>query len=350
MYLRTRGDPERVHELAIDFLKKHESAFESVKTTFGFPDLQVDVLGRRRTPFGIAAGFDKDGDALLPLSFIFGFEEPGTVVLNEREGNPKPRITVDAKKGDMYNAQGFPSKGAGHFLGNIRSYRARNGEAPLLVSISGLPTPTNPIESALAEMGTLAEMIGPYADGLVWNPFSPNTASLKMLRTRETFRAAAELLTTKVGRKTKLVKMGPYDNDPEARSEWLELLRGWMEGGGDGAVCVNTYTVTRNQVPSRNWGYPTAGRSGRFLQEFRNRAVRDARENFPDSLIVATGGIETGLEAWNAFEAGANLIEGYTPYAFEGFGLLRDVAVQLESILRDKGYKDLAGFIENRHS
>lgn len=349
LYLRTGGDPERVHEFAIDFLRKHESTFESTRARFDFPDLQLDVLGRRRIPFGTAAGFDKDGDALYPLGFIFGFEEPGTVVLAEREGNPMPRIAVDGKRRDLYNAQGFPSKGANHFLSNIRSYKERNGEAPLLVSISGLPAPANPIESSLAEMETLAEMVGPYADGLVWNPFSPNTASLRMLRTKETFLATAELLKKKVGRKAKLVKMGPYEDEPEARSEWLGLLRGWMDGGGDGAVCVNTYTVPRTQVPAGNWGYPTAGRSGRFLREYRNRALRDARAAFPESLIVATGGIDTGLEAWNAFEAGANLIEGYTPYIFEGFGLLRDIALQLRSILRDRGYKDLSGYIQSRH-
>lgn len=348
LYLRAGGDAERVHEMAVGFLQKHENMFEDLKDMFDFPNLHLNVIGQDRMPFGTAAGFDKDGEALYLLSFIFGFEEPGTVTLLRREGNPKPRVAVDNARKELYNAQGFPSLGADHFVSNIRKYRERDGKAPLLVSICGIPPSPELMEVAFSELSSLADKIGPYADGLVWDPYSPNTASLRALLTKETFQATAELLRGKIGRKPKLVKMGPYDGAQE-RSEWLELLQAWMEGGGDGVVCVNTYMVPRAQVPAKSWGYPSAGRSGRFLQEFRDRAVRDARSMFPDSMIIATGGIDSGAEAWKALQAGANLLEGYTPYTFEGLGLLIGIAQELQALLRKEGYKSLSEFIDDRH-
>ena len=348
LYSQCGGDPEKVHETAIRLLREHQNDIESVSSRFDFPNLRLSILGKDRMPFGTAAGFDKDGEALYPLSLIFGFEEPGSVVLLQREGNPRPRVAVDNKRKESYNAQGFPSKGASAFVSNIKRYWGSKGEAPLFVSICGVPRSPDLNEDTCSEMGTLVEMIGPYADGFVWNPFSPNTKALELLRTKEIFQRTAELLRSRAGQKLKLVKMGAYDDLSESQSQWLGLLDAWMEGGGDGVVSVNAYQVPREQVPSDRWGYPSAGRGGRFLHEYMERAVRDARRRCPDSLIVATGGIDSGFEAMRAFEAGADLIEGFTPYTFEGFGLLIRIARETEGLLQKRGYASLSEFLERR--
>lgn len=347
-YSLADGDPEKVHELALEALTDFERVLAKASPQFDFPDLRVQIAGKEVMPFGTAAGLDKNGDALLPLSHIFGFLEPGTVVVSERKGNDRPRVAVDTVNEDIYNAQGFPSKGLEYFLSRARHYQEKGGKAPLLISVCGLPPIPEKIETAFDELELLVDTLCPYASGFVWNPFSPNTSALKALRTPKVFRRSAELVARKAPGKLKLVKMGPFDGDEEQSSYWLGLVDAWLEGGADGIVAVNTYAVPNNQVPSKSWGYPSAGRSGRFLQDYRQRAIADARRTFPSAVIIATGGIDSGQQAWNAFEAGADALEGYTPYTFHGFGLLREMALHIREQLARHGCKTLSEYLAHR--
>lgn len=343
-YVLAGGDPERVHEMAIKALNEYVDVIEQVSPEFDSPNLRIEIAGQNVMPFGTAAGLDKNGDALYPLSKIFGFLEAGTVVVNERPGNSRPRIAVDEIREEIYNAQGFPSKGLEYFLGNVRKYRKSGGKAPLLVSICGIPQEPTKLDVAYNELEKLLGEIGPYADGFVWNPFSPNTGALSALRTPKEFKSSAELVARKAGSKLKLVKMGPYDQNYEKENEWLGLVEAWLEGGGDGIVAVNTRMIPKEQVPSRSWGYQSAGRSGPFLQDYRQLAITAARKEFPNAFIVGVGGIDSGDQAFAACEAGANALESYTPYTFHGFGLLLEMAAGLSQSLSKQGYKSLSDF------
>jgi dihydroorotate dehydrogenase len=348
-YRRAKGDPEKVHELALEAIRNFDDILAELSPQFEFPRLRVDLKGQNVFPFGIAAGLDKNADALLPLSRIFGFLEPGTVVVKPREGNPRPRLYADVAHDDVYNAQGFPSRGLSYFLADLRRYREAGGDKPVYVSICGIPPTPDQIEEAHAELEQLVKALDPYADGFVWNPFSPNTAALRALREPEEFRKSAELISRLAGaNKLKLVKMGPCEST-EATA-WLNLANGWMEGGGDGVVAVNTYLTPRNRIPMEKWGYPTAGRSGRFLQRYRQRAIELTRKQIPNSIIIATGGIDSAEQAWAAFEAGADALEGYTPYTFSGFGLLLKIAKGLEARLNKEGFQNLQEFLQQRRS
>ena len=144
--------------------------------------------------------------------------------------------------------------------------------------------------------------------------------------------------------------MGPYDDDTLKRKEWLSLVNAYLEGGGNGIVAVNTFMVPKEKVPTKNWGYPSAGRSGAFLQEYRQRAIRDARKAFPNITIIATGGIDSVEEAWDAFRAGANAIECYTSYTFHGFGLLIKIAHGIREKLYTLGYMNLKEFQKTKYN
>lgn len=188
----------------------------------------------------------------------------------------------------------------------------------------------------------ITEKINPYADGFVWNPFSPNTAALAALRTPQEFRRSAELIEKKAPDKLKLVKMGPYEG--EQKMEWLGLVDAWMNGGGDGVVAVNTYPVPSDIVPSKKWGYGSAGISGSFLKVYRRYAIRDCRQAFPDAVIIATDGIDSGEDAWLTIEAGADALEGYTPYTFHGLGLMLEMADFISEKIYEHGYESLAEY------
>ncbi len=338
LYRKAGNDPERMHELTTRLLSENHSVLRMISGIFRHPrELYVSVKGKPLAPFGTAAGLDKNGDALKAFSYFFGFMEPGTVVASPRKGNDRPRVAVDEQALDVYNAQGFPSKGLAHFKERMIDYRKSGGRTPVYVSICGLPiSEEKAIDVAMGEMAVLLRELNEYADGFVWNPFSPNTAALKLLMEPELFKQTSELMKRHAPDKLRLVKMGPYEEHERPVS--MKLAGSFIDGGGDGIVTTNTKMHPREQVPHPAWGYKSAGRSGSFLRPYRLRAVRQTREEFPDSLIIATGGIYDGDDAYETFKSGANLLEGYTPYTFYGLGLLRDIEKRVARRLKQDGY------------
>ncbi len=342
-YALAGGDPEKVHEMALEALNEYWDVIEDFSPRFYEEALEIKINGKSVMPFGTAAGLDKNADAVRPLSYLLGFQEVGTIIVNPRDGNARPRVAVDEENGDLYNAQGFPSKGLKHAKQKLQDYRESGGKGVILASICGIPPEPDRLDVAYNETQQILAELDSLVDGFVWNPFSPNTVALTALRTPETFEKYANLVKRTADKRLALVKMGPYDDEPEKRGQWLGLARGWMVGGGDGIVAVNTYMVPKEKVPSNSWGYQSAGRSGRFLQNYRQRAVEEARREFPDAFIIATGGIDSGEEAWKTVKSGADALEGYTPYTFHGFALLLDIAEGLKYHLKASG-KSLSEF------
>lgn len=342
LYEKCNGDAETVHEAVLDILNENQWALRLLQPFFRAPEeLKIRLNGKEVTPFGTAAGLDKNGDVLTPLSYFFGFQEPGTVVVNPRPGNNRPRVAADSKLEDAWNAQGFPGKGLPYFLAKIRKFRETRGYKPTVyASICGLPiSEQNAVDVAMQEMDQLLTTLVAYVDGFVWNPYSPHTAALTLLRTPQIFRESAELMKRRASGKLRLIKIGPYTVDK--RNEAFSLINGFMEGGGHGSVDVNTLGFPKEQIPVSNWGYSLGGRSGRFLHDYRMRAIRDMREAFPNAVIVATGGISDGDDAYETSEAGATMLEGYTPYTFHGLGLLPRIEEGVAQRLRQDGYQNL---------
>ncbi|MBI2110614.1 hypothetical protein HYT51_02445 [Candidatus Woesearchaeota archaeon] len=345
-YLLAKGDPEVVHEMALEALNEYEDVLEEKSNNFSFPRLRVQLANKKVGAFGTAAGLDKNANAIGPLSHIVGFQECGTFVIPKRPGNDRPRIAVDEEHENLYNAQGFPSKGCIYAQLNLGGYRESLGKGVIYASICGIPSDSEGLGVAFRDTEKLLSNLDSLVDGFVWNPFSPNTTTLTALRNPEIFEQYAKRIRETAGNRLALVKMGPYESSQ--RTSWLDLVRGWMKGGGDGVVVVNTYVVPKERVPSKEWGYQSAGVSGRFLQEYRQRAIIDIRSEFPKAIIVATGGVNSSEQAWAAFEAGANVLEGYTPYTFHGFGLLQQMARGVEEKLNALGYDSLAEFQEKK--
>lgn len=336
------GDAERVHELVLHTMREQgvvsRYMAHALSPVFFSPpeNLSIRIKGieQKIVPFGTAAGMDKNGEALFAFGNIFGFQEPGTIIVPSREGNN--RIRVASHGLNAFNCQGFPSKGLSYFYSNITKYRQSGGKAIIFANICGLPvSETNAIKVAMSEMETLMGSLNSHVDGYVWNPFSPNTKALEGLRTPEIFYDTACLMEKLAPGKPRLLKLGPYEE--KDRSTAMLLVSGFIRGGGHGVVTTNTKKVDRQALPEglkESWGYESAGISGELLKPYRIRSIFDIRLAFPNSIIVATGGIYTSEDAYLSFCAGANMLEGYTPYTVFGPGLvihlMRGVSERLE--------------------
>jgi hypothetical protein len=210
------GLPESVHELILDSLHENAWATRFIAPFFKAPEnVIITIKEKRWVPFGTAAGVDKNCLALEAFGNIFGFQEPGTVIIPGRKGNDKPRVAVSEKDQDIYNAQGFPSDGVEKSSKRLSDYRENGGNAKIIVSICGLPLDDSKVSEEVAVGRALDEILDlieklPNVQGYVWNPFSPNTASLKMLRKPSTFHRVALMLQV-FEYQLKLVKMGPYE-------------------------------------------------------------------------------------------------------------------------------------------
>ncbi len=332
-----RYDPEDVHDAVMRHLPEFKDIIVRNSNVDRFPELETEIKGVRMLPFGTAAGMDKNCMALDEFSHVFGFQKPGTMIVPKRDGNKRPRVAVDERKEDAYNAQGFPFEGFDVVFPRLKAHRQSHADTVIYGSVCGLPAETD-INRAYEELELLATELSPYVDGIEWNPFSPNTASLQRLRTPEVFRESARLIRRILGERLLLVKMGPYEES--GKKEWLGLVKAFLDGGGDGVTATNTYMVKREDVPSE-WGYTSAGRSGRFLSPYRMRAVKDARSAFPSAVIFAAGGIFDAYDAYETFVAGADALEGYTHYVFYGLGLARQMMKGVGRRLKEEGYRSL---------
>lgn len=344
LYEKCGGDAETVHELVLHLLRTEGYATRFISPFFRpQKNLMIEVNGKDVCPFGTAAGMDKDGEVLTAFGRIYGFQEPGTVVLFERYGDNKIRVAALEEYLDVANAQGFSSKGLEYFLEKISAYRRAGGKAIIYANICGLPlSEKNAVQNAMKEMEILITKLLPYVDGFVWNPASPNIAALKLLRNPIVFHDTAQLMTQLAKDKLRLVKIWTYE--PKEKDATFQMIGKFIEEGGHGVVTTNTKMFSKDQLPEHirdKWGHTSFGRSGAFLRDYRLRSVKDMRIAFPDAIIIGTGGIYTPDDAYDTFRAGANMLEGFTPYAYFGPGLVKNLMKGVSVRMYNDGFQFL---------
>jgi len=350
-----------VHEKAKERLLKMTDKFRSNSYYFDPGDqltLKIETQ-ELKGPVGFAAGFDKNCDILRPTSYIFGFLSPGSVLKEPHTGNsqrPKSegtiRIAVDDEREAIINAQGYPHKGLGYTVNNLRKFNEETrGNAKILLNFSGI-TDTYTEDAVLDSCREILVRTSPYVDfGFEENRTSPNTDFNKVLQTPEFTKKIADLMNTHVPGKAKASKISPYDSlKPldEERENKLKLIKAFYENGGQIVVLGNTRPIdTRANKLTQKFARGIAGESGRPLFPYMLRLVEDVHNAFPSLTIIACGGIFSGEDAWKAYEKGATLVELYTALTFYGFGIVHEI----HSILKKKlGSETLQGFIEKRDS
>jgi len=330
-------DPETAHGLSLRALA---SGMPVCAPPIASQRLAVTIAGLAfPNPLGIAAGYDKNGeapDALLRLGF--GFAEIGTVTPLPQAGNPKPRIFRLPEDKGVINRLGFNNRGHEAALARLRARAGHGG-------IVGVNIGTNK-DSAdrIGDYELGAARFAPLASYLTVNISSPNTPGLRNLQSQESL---AELLARTVAARSKalagsgkttpiFLKIAPDLSD----AELAELAEEVLASGIDGLIVSNT-TVARTNLKSPQ-ATEAGGLSGTPL--FTRSTVVLARMRRlvgPKLPIIGAGGVDSAETALEKIRAGADLVQLYSGMIYEGPGLPGRIVAGLDRLAQDNGVRSI---------
>lgn len=296
-------DAEDAHELAVRqmiALQKIPLVLRAIECFCApQPGARRELMGLTfRSPIGIAAGFDKNA-LLMPMlaALGFGFVEVGTVTLRPQPGNPRPRLFRYPEHHALINRLGFNNDGADVVAERLKSWIPT---VPLFVNIG--KNLDVPVDAAADDYGACAMKLAPYADAVVVNLSSPNTPSLRELQRPEHL----ERILAAVG--PAIVKIAP-DIDDAMLAEICDVCAKRARG----MICTNT-TIARPFAASERGGL-----SGAPLMEPSTSILAKVRQRVgPGYPLIGVGGIFTAEDVRMKFAAGADLVQVYTGFVYEG--------------------------------
>jgi dihydroorotate dehydrogenase len=339
-----RFDPETAHHLTLDALRALRHAPGRRALTCQTPlSVPVEVMGLRfDNPVGLAAGLDKNGECADMLAeFGFGFVEVGTVTPRPQPGNPRPRVFRLPERHAIINRLGFNNHGVNALVENLKQYRPR---CPVGINIGR--NKDTPNERALDDYLAALRAVYLHADYVTVNISSPNTPGLRalqeggaleaLLRAIKTEQAA--LATAHKRRVPIALKVAP-DLDDEQIAEIARLL---LAHRFDAVIATNT-TITRPGLENDRLARETGGLSGRPLKSLSTAVIHKLYDQLQGKVpIIGVGGIETAEDAWEKLVAGAELVQIYTGFIYEGPGLVKRLVTGIEQRVRASGCAGLA--------
>jgi dihydroorotate dehydrogenase len=254
-------------------------------------------------------------DALFSIGF--GYLTLGTVTLNPREGNPKPRMWRHPGK-SIINSMGLPNLGAAAIAKNLPKLGCTRG--PVMVSICGLD---------VEEFVECYRQVQPLVDGIELNISTPNTVGVRIFQQPSVFANLLALITKeRIPGKPVWVKIPPYFIEKD-RENVLDLVELCMQNSVDGITAINTKLVNE---PRASIG--TGGLSGPPIFEDMLRIVADIYRHTGGKIpINACGGISSSKNACRTFEAGASTVQIYTALIYEGPGIVSKINRELLGML-----------------
>jgi dihydroorotate dehydrogenase len=275
-------------------------------------------------PVGLAAGFDKNATLYRDFQHLgFGFIEVGTVTPKAQDGNPKPRLFRLPNDRALINRMGFNNFGVDAMLNQLK-----NRPKDLIVGGNIGKNKITPEELAHEDYLISFHKLYDSVDYFAVNVSSPNTPGLRNLQGKEPLRkllsSIVEARKSKAISKPILLKIAPDMNDSQL-DDVVEIV---LETGIDGIIATNT-TISRDGLNSRSYEIKACGDgglSGWPLKARATRIVKMVRERLtPDHLIIGCGGIETAEDAIEKLEAGADLVQIYTGFIYEGPALVKRI-------------------------
>lgn len=334
MALMHRMDPEAAHGLALKALNAGLASLPGVITS---PRLATTLAGMALpNPVGLAAGFDKNAVAMAALSRAgFGFLELGAATPRPQPGNPKPRLFRLTEDRAVINRFGFNNDGAEAIA--VRLAARKPGAVPVGLNLGANKDSTD----RAADFARVLAVCGPHVDFATVNVSSPNTEKLRDLQGRA---ALAALLAGVMETRASLARPIPIflkiapDLSPAEIEDVAEVA---LTSGISGLIATNT-TLSRDGLASPHRDQ-AGGLSGAPLFEKSTRVLARLSHLTEGRLpIIGVGGISSAEQALIKIRAGASAVQLYSALAYQGLGLVAEIAQGLDSLLAQNGFANVA--------
>jgi dihydroorotate dehydrogenase len=284
------------------------------------PRLEKTLFGIKfKNPVGLAAGFDKNAELYKELSsFGFGFIEIGTVTPKPQSGNPKKRLFRLVEDTAIINRMGFNNVGVEEVVKNLKKNKTT------LIGGNIGKNKITPNSLAIDDYVASFNMLFNFVDYFVVNVSSPNTPNLRDLQEKEPLTKLINSLISinrqKELPKPILLKIAPDLNN----NQLLDIISIVNNTGLDGIIATNT-TINRDNLKSVN-KHEIGGLSGKPLALRSTEVIKFISKNSNKTIpIIGVGGINSVADALEKFDAGADLIQIYTGFIYEGPNLIRSI-------------------------
>ncbi len=323
-------DPEKIHYFTFSLIK-------TVSKIPGFPalfrgiytvedkKLERNLFGLTfKNPVGLAAGFDKNAVLYNELAnFGFGFIEIGTVTPKGQEGNPKKRLFRLKDDQGIINRMGFNNEGVEAAINQLK----KNKRKLIIGGNIGKNTATKP-ENYTEDYLTCFNALHPYVDYFVLNVSCPNVGSHAKLNDKdyleELIADVQKANTTFDKQKPILLKIAPDLNEGQL-DEIIELIKVTKL---DGVIASNTSTDRKDLKASKERlaEIGNGGLSGQPIKDKSTAVIKyladKSNKAFP---IIGVGGIHSAKDALDKITAGADLVQIYTGFIYEGPRLIKSI-------------------------
>lgn len=323
-------NPEKAHRITffltrVFFSLPGASLFTELFFRTKRKKLERQVFGLRfSNPVGLAAGLDKNAELVDEFSnFGFGFIEIGTVTPRPQSGNPKPRLFRLPQDNALVNRMGFNNDGA-----EAIAKRLEKRNSTIIVGGNIGKNKTTPNEEAGRDYEICFETLYDHVDYFVVNVSSPNTPHLRELQEKEPLKKLLERIQTRNHNKKQprpvLLKIAPDLNESQL-DDVVEIVK---ESKIDGIIATNT-TISRQGLKTAEGEINATGNgglSGRPLKDRSTFVIKYIKEKSNGTIpVIGAGGIHSPEDALEKLAAGADLIQVYTGFIYEGPSLIKKI-------------------------
>lgn len=318
-------DPEKIHHFTFSFIRfilKVPGCPWLFKMMYVVNDkrLERELFGLTfKNPVGLAAGFDKDAKLYNELSHLgFGFVEIGTLTPKSQNGNPKKRLFRLKEDSAIINRMGFNNGGVAEAVERLKKNKG------VLIGGNIGKNKVTPNADAVDDYKICFNALFDYVDYFVVNVSSPNTPNLRALQDKEPLTNLLKALQIENSKKQHpkpiLLKIAP----DLTNEQLLDIIDIVAETKIDGVIATNT-TIARDGLQSAN-KTETGGLSGKPLTNRSTEVIRFLSEKSHKAFpIIGVGGIHTAEDALEKLEAGADLVQLYTGFIYEGPKLIKSI-------------------------
>ncbi|MDX2083175.1 MAG: quinone-dependent dihydroorotate dehydrogenase [Rickettsiales bacterium] len=337
---------ETAHNLAINFLKFCPKTATVFCLNRDYPNLQTKLWSLDfANPIGMAAGFDKNAEVAATLAkFGFGFVECGSVTPKPQSGNDSPRIFRLEQDLAIINRLGFNNLGAEVFAKNITKI-----SCPLGINIGK----NKDTEDALLDYLPLIEKFYQTASYITVNISSPNTKNLRDLQNESSLNLFLSEIVKKKNELQKihqkntpiLLKVAPDLTINEQEKIAATVLSNQI----DGMIISNT-TIARDLNLKSSQSSQAGGLSGAPLFIKSNEVLKNFYK-FTEARIplIGVGGIASAADAYEKIKCGASLVQIYSAFIYQGFGLVEKIKKELSEMVKKDGFKNISSAIGLYH-